>query len=210
MVTNNAELRCDVLPGVRLRATQKTDAPNRALLVSLRTATVVAPERSTKRPTGTRRRTAPDRCRYSPRAPRRSSEFARRPTSIPARGLQRNSRRIIGCWGGVLCACDSRSIIDAAPLAPSEVSTMSAPAPLPSSNAPAPVAPLVVTPREACRLLSVCLSRLYVMLRSGELDNFYCGRARRIPLRAIEEYIARQLAADAPPRRRGRQSRARV
>lgn len=75
------------------------------------------------------------------------------------------------------------------------------------SNAPAPlpsVAPLVVTPREACRLLSVCLSRLYVMLRSGELDSFYCGRARRIPLRAIEEYIARQLA-DTTPRRRGRQ-----
>lgn len=92
---------------------------------------------------------------------------------------------------------------------------MSAPAPLPSAhpNAPAPlpsVAPLVVTPREACRLLSVCLSRLYVMLRSGELDNFYCGRARRIPLRAIEEYIARQLAStDTPPRRRGRKPKAR-
>jgi excisionase family DNA binding protein len=83
---------------------------------------------------------------------------------------------------------------------------MSAPAPLPPSNAPAPVTPLVVTPREACYLLKVCMSRLYVMLRNGELDNFYCGRARRIPLRAIEEYMARQIAADAPPRRRGRQS----
>jgi hypothetical protein len=48
-------------------------------------------------------------------------------------------------------------------------------------------------------------------MRSGELASFHCGRARRIPVAALHEYVARQLAANegkwqqikpAPPSRR--------
>jgi hypothetical protein len=53
-------------------------------------------------------------------------------------------------------------------------------------------------------------------MRSGELASYEDGRARRVPMASIQDYIARQLAeADRtgwrqitpapPPRRRGRQ-----
>jgi hypothetical protein len=32
-------------------------------------------------------------------------------------------------------------------------------------------------------------------MRTGELENFWCGRARRITVRSIKKYVARQLAA---------------
>ena len=57
------------------------------------------------------------------------------------------------------------------------------------------VTPLAVAPLEAGRLLSVSLTRIYMMMRAGELDDFWCGRARRITLKSIERYLARQLAA---------------
>jgi excisionase family DNA binding protein len=93
-------------------------------------------------------------------------------------------------------------------------------APLPSARANLPalaqasVTPLAVSPREASRLLSIGISHLYALMRAGELDNFHCGRARRIPIQSIQEYVARRLAignnapgrpasiANTPPRRR--------
>jgi hypothetical protein len=57
------------------------------------------------------------------------------------------------------------------------------------------VKPLAVAPLEAGRLLSVSQTRIYVMMRAGELDDFWCGRARRITLKSIEKYLALQLAA---------------
>jgi hypothetical protein len=63
------------------------------------------------------------------------------------------------------------------------------------------------------------MSRVYALMRSGELDSYSDGRARRITMASIHAYIARQLAgADttdtrwqgAPPIRRGWQSRERA
>lgn len=75
------------------------------------------------------------------------------------------------------------------------------------------IAPLAVPPRDACRLLSIGQSRLYSLMRSGELPSYWDGRARRITVAAIHEYIARRVAdAEAlqqgmqPPR--GREDRA--
>jgi excisionase family DNA binding protein len=80
-----------------------------------------------------------------------------------------------------------------------------------------PVAPIAVPPLEAARLLSCGLGHVYGLMNSGELDSFSSGRARRIPMQSIHNYMARQLAkADAkasdpaeptpPRRRRGRRS----
>jgi excisionase family DNA binding protein len=57
--------------------------------------------------------------------------------------------------------------------------------------------PLVVTPRVACRLLSLGNTRIYELIRNGELDSYVDGRrARRITMASIRRYIARHLPAD--------------
>jgi excisionase family DNA binding protein len=61
----------------------------------------------------------------------------------------------------------------------------------------APVTPLAVSPQEAGRLLSLGLSRIYKLLRAGELQSFEAGRARRITMASIHAYVARRLAASA-------------
>jgi hypothetical protein len=87
---------------------------------------------------------------------------------------------------------------------------MSAPAQLPTT--PTNTVPLAVPPREAGRLLSFSLGKIYTLMRSGQLDSFQDGGSRRITVESIRRYIARQLArADdgdtrwqhAPPIRRG-------
>jgi excisionase family DNA binding protein len=86
-------------------------------------------------------------------------------------------------------------------------------------RAPSPsVAPLAVPPSQAARMLSVGISRLYRLLRTGKLVSYRDGRSRRILVASIHEHIARQLAADTDGwrqirprpslRRRGRQGRA--
>jgi excisionase family DNA binding protein len=65
----------------------------------------------------------------------------------------------------------------------------------PHAQAPAASAAIAVPPAEASRLLSVSLSRLYALLRAGELDSYAEGRARRITVMSIHHYIARRLAA---------------
>jgi excisionase family DNA binding protein len=69
---------------------------------------------------------------------------------------------------------------------------------------------LAVSPREACALLRVSLSHLYGLLRNGDLDSYRDGRARRIPLQAIQNHVARRLADGAgalrPPRHRGQRA----
>ena len=58
----------------------------------------------------------------------------------------------------------------------------------------ASVTPLAVSPSEACRLLSLSTSRLYQLMRAGELPSYRDGRARRITMTAIQSYIARRVA----------------
>ena len=54
--------------------------------------------------------------------------------------------------------------------------------------------PMVVSPRRACELLSVGLTRLYQLLNAGELESLHIGRSRRITTVSISAYIDRQLA----------------
>jgi excisionase family DNA binding protein len=74
--------------------------------------------------------------------------------------------------------------------------------------------PLAVAPRQACVLLSIGNTRLYELLRSGELESYLEGRARRITMQSIHRRITRLLTSaitastateDTPqPRRPGR------
>jgi Helix-turn-helix domain len=71
---------------------------------------------------------------------------------------------------------------------------MTATAPL---SPPSATAPLAVTPKEAAHMLSIRMSLVYKLMRSGELHSFPCGGARRILLTSIADYVGRQLAAGA-------------
>ena len=53
--------------------------------------------------------------------------------------------------------------------------------------------PLVVSPRRACEMLCVSLTRLYELLHTGELETYRHGRSRRITVASIHAYIARQV-----------------
>jgi hypothetical protein len=52
------------------------------------------------------------------------------------------------------------------------------------------------------------MSRLYRLMRSGELPSYWDGRARRITVASIHDYVARRLA-DADASRKGAQPRGR-
>lgn len=57
---------------------------------------------------------------------------------------------------------------------------------------PAPGPPrLLLTPGEVAETLGVNRSTIYALLRDGAFPSVFIGRARRIPLQAIEEWIAR-------------------
>jgi excisionase family DNA binding protein len=55
--------------------------------------------------------------------------------------------------------------------------------------------PLAVPPLEAARLLSLGVSRVYALMRDGELRSYIDGRSRRVTMASLHGYIARQLAA---------------
>ncbi len=52
--------------------------------------------------------------------------------------------------------------------------------------------PLLLTPVEAARRLSIARSSLYEMLLTGEIVSIKIGRSRRIPLDAITDFIDRK------------------
>jgi excisionase family DNA binding protein len=47
-----------------------------------------------------------------------------------------------------------------------------------------------VRPNEAAEILGVCRDTVYVLLRSGRLRSVKVGRARLIPLSAIEQLLS--------------------
>jgi excisionase family DNA binding protein len=70
--------------------------------------------------------------------------------------------------------------------------------------------PLAVSPRQACLLLGIGNTRLYLLIANGELVSYREGRARRITMQSIRARVARLAAAvanggaPATQRRRGR------
>jgi excisionase family DNA binding protein len=74
-----------------------------------------------------------------------------------------------------------------------------APTPVPEVELPTtkPAAPiqLLLSPQEAADALSINRTTLYALLMRGEIPSILIGRARRIPVRGLEEWIAGKLAA---------------
>jgi excisionase family DNA binding protein len=64
----------------------------------------------------------------------------------------------------------------------------------------APEQPLTVRPAGACQLLDCSHPHLYKLLRTGEIESFRSGRARKILRSSIQDYIARQVARDRASR----------
>ena len=74
---------------------------------------------------------------------------------------------------------------------------MPPPAPEVEAPAPQPIASnkLLLTPQEAARALSINRSTLYALLMREEIPSIQIGRAQRIPVHFLEEWIAEKLAA---------------
>jgi excisionase family DNA binding protein len=65
--------------------------------------------------------------------------------------------------------------------------------------------PLLLTVAEAGRLLSVGRTTVYELIAQGELRTVHIGRACRVPVAAVSDYVERQLALeDATPSSYGR------
>lgn len=58
--------------------------------------------------------------------------------------------------------------------------------------APAPMPKLLVTPREAAKVLSVCEKTLFTLNKRGELPAVRIGRAVRYAVADLQAFINRQ------------------
>ena len=58
-----------------------------------------------------------------------------------------------------------------------------------------------VSPRQACILHGVGLTRLYELINSGELESYLDGKARRITVRSLVARRNRLLAASSSRKR---------
>jgi hypothetical protein len=63
-------------------------------------------------------------------------------------------------------------------------------------RAAGPDVPMMVKPKAALKLMSISNTKLYEMIKTGELETFKRGGSRYIPVAAINDYIARSLAAN--------------
>ena len=52
---------------------------------------------------------------------------------------------------------------------------------------------LLVTVEEAAQALGVCRSVMYALVMRKQIASIKIGRARRVPVKALEAFIARQL-----------------
>ena len=51
--------------------------------------------------------------------------------------------------------------------------------------------PLLLTPEQAAICLAICRTKLYQLLRTGDLESVRIGSSRRIPAAALAEYVQR-------------------
>ncbi len=56
---------------------------------------------------------------------------------------------------------------------------------------------LLLTVVEAGELLNLSRSRLYGLIRTGDIDSIKVGNSRRIPTAAVHAYVERRMMEDA-------------
>ena len=56
---------------------------------------------------------------------------------------------------------------------------------------------LLLTPEEKAETLGVGRPKVYELLRSGRLRSVKIGKSRRVPMDAVEAFIAELLSEDA-------------
>jgi excisionase family DNA binding protein len=60
---------------------------------------------------------------------------------------------------------------------------------------------VLLRPERAAEVLGIGRSKLYELLAAGEIDSVRIGRSRRVPVVAVEEYVAHLLANQSTRRR---------
>jgi excisionase family DNA binding protein len=58
---------------------------------------------------------------------------------------------------------------------------------------------LVVRPEEAARMLRISRTEVYRLIGSGEIASILIGRRRRIPVAALNQYVAARVADGCGP-----------
>lgn len=53
------------------------------------------------------------------------------------------------------------------------------------------VAPLLLKPEEVAEALGIARTRVYLLLRAGEIRSVKIGKVRRIPVAALQAYVER-------------------
>jgi excisionase family DNA binding protein len=64
-----------------------------------------------------------------------------------------------------------------------------------ADNGTEQVPTILVRPEEAARMLRVSRTEMFRLLDSGEIRSLLIGRRRRIPVAALDEFVASRLAA---------------
>lgn len=60
---------------------------------------------------------------------------------------------------------------------------------------------LLLTPLEAAAVLGISRTRIFALIAAGTVESVQLGRSRRIPVAALEEFVARLRDESATPRR---------
>lgn len=58
------------------------------------------------------------------------------------------------------------------------------------------VEPVLLTPEEAARALSVSRATVYDLIKEGALRSVTIGRSRRVPTEAVHEYVSSLAGAE--------------
>jgi excisionase family DNA binding protein len=69
-------------------------------------------------------------------------------------------------------------------------------------NRSAGVARLLLKPEEAAEVLGIGRSTLYELLAAGQIESVHIGKARRIPVASLEQYVERLRAEQNPSDRK--------
>jgi excisionase family DNA binding protein len=61
------------------------------------------------------------------------------------------------------------------------------------------MAPLLLSPEDAARVLGISRTSLFKLLREGRLPGVHVGRRRLIPAQALQKFVDDTVAGQATP-----------